>query len=521
MPIANASNLPNFDLAYVISDLHIGGATGQQMFGSAPQFKVFMAHVLKTLGQLRSENKDARIVLVINGDCVDFLAEPDAAVFNLSRSVSLLRAIFERPEFSPVLDALRKFVAADGTHLALTLGNHDVELALGDTRRALLQLLTDNDAALEGKVELSFEGWGYRFQVGGKLALCLHGNESDGCNFTRYDELDRIIHDLQLFGRSEFGESWCTSAGSWFVINAINPIKHQFAFIDLLKPEFPLAATVLGVLDPTKAKYAYQVEQMGTRMAMNELTRPGSQRRMLAAPAPGEGGVAPAEPAGLTQAEIEDRVELALAMGTIDELIHEPVEARLLGMKDWFAPLQKATSWLKDKAVNLATQTASMLTGAARTAHFEALRVAVRPLVTDEPYDVGSLDKADQGINQCARAEYDVVFAGHTHLRRIAPRPGGKGIYVNTGTWAGLISLTRSLVNSPLFEGVYEALRAGNRDALTQLRVDGANLLRRECTIARMSIDDSQEVAVHLGGVDMPDGKPAVVQFPETMKRVL
>ena len=89
------------------------------------------------------------------------------------------------------------------------------------------------------------------------------------------------------------------------------------------------------------------------------------------------------------------------------------------------------------------------------------------------------------------------------------------------GTWAGLMSLTRSLVDSPVFEQVYDALRTGDREALKQLTVDGARLLRQECTIARMSKSDSSQVTVALGGVDMPaDGKP-VVQFPETMTRVL
>jgi UDP-2,3-diacylglucosamine pyrophosphatase LpxH len=520
MPTPIASNPPRFDLAYVISDLHIGGGSGGQMFSSATQFKTFIDHVLKALSQLRAKRKDARMLLVINGDFVDFLAEPDASVFNLNRSAALLRNMFERPEFSPVLDALRKFVAANGTHLVITLGNHDVELALPDTSRALLELLTKKDPDLEGNIELCFDGWGYRFQVGGKRALCLHGNESDGYNFTRYDELDRIIHDLQLFDRSEFGENWRPNAGSWFVINAINPIKHQFAFIDLLKPEFPLAATVLGVLDPTKAAYAFTAGEAMAKAVKNELARPVSQRRMLAAGA--MAGVEPiAHDPGLSQSDIEDRVEHALAEGTIDELIHEPVDAKLLALRDWLTPLQKAVSWIKENSVDLTKQVASALTGAARFARFELLRTTVRPLVTDEPHDVTALNSADKGINQSVRAGYDIVFAGHTHIRRIAPSPDGHGLYVNTGTWAGLMSLTRSLVDSPVFEQVYDALRTGDREALKQLTVDGARLLRQECTIARMSMSDSSQVTVALGGVDMPaDGKP-VVQFPETMTRVL
>lgn len=459
------------------------------------------------------------MLLVINGDFVDFLAEQGAVVFNLKRSADMLREILGRAPFDKVLQGLQKFLKADGAQLAITLGNHDVELALPETGRVLVQLLTDNKAALEGKIELCFDGWGYRFQVGGRRALCLHGNEADEYNFTRYDELDRIVQDLHLFDQSDFGADWSPSAGSWFVVNALNPIKQQYPFIDLLKPERPLAATVLAVLDPRKVAYVDQAAAMVLQATKNELARPASQRRMLSAPTSAAqaemppGAKARSGGRGLSEADIEGQVELALASGTIDELIYQPGDGQMLGWREWTAPLRDAVGWMKDKAVDVTNRVGATLSETAHDLHAQALQKAIRSMVTDDPYDVGALDDADQGINRGVRADYDVVFAGHTHFRRIAPRPNAKGYYVNTGTWAGLMSLKRSLVDSVDFRKVYDALWSGKRTALYD-----AGLVRKECTIARIWVDEARNVVtVTLGGVN----ESRAVQFPDEMTRDL
>lgn len=486
-----------FDLAYVISDLHLGGDDDHQMFASDDQFRAFIAHLVDEAQKLRNKVAQPRLLLVINGDFVDFLAEPGSAVFNLKRSAEMLHNIFGRKRFASVLNELQKFVETPGTHLVLTLGNHDVELALPDTRDALLKKLTNGNRALQTRVEFCFDGWGYRFQVAGKHALCLHGNEADINNFTRYDELDRIIHDLHLFGKSEFGAGWPASAGSWFVINAINPIKQGYPFIDLLKPE-PLAAVVLGILDPRKAPYVVEFTSMANKARDNDRDRPAAQRRMLSVPI---GGVSLADIApessneqALSKEQIVDYVELALAGGRIDELIRLPTQGQFLQARDWWAPLRFGLNWLKDQGADLTRRVAADFSESAHAVHCDALRRAVRGMVTDDPYDVGYLAEMDVGILAGVRAEYDVVFAGHTHFRRMARRSSGGRCYVNTGTWADLIGLTRSQVDAPTFrKQVYDKLWSGNRDDLK-------SLIRQECTIARMAAGPDG-VFVTLGGV--------------------
>src|SRR5258708_687990 len=112
-----AFNPPSFDLAYVISDLHIGGEPDRQIFESSSQFLGLIRHILAEAAKLLRNNDEARILFVINGDFVDFLAETDASVFNLDRSTTMLEKIFHRKGFRDVLKGLQDYVKAPGTHL--------------------------------------------------------------------------------------------------------------------------------------------------------------------------------------------------------------------------------------------------------------------------------------------------------------------------------------------------------------------------------------------------------------------
>lgn len=61
----------DFDEIFVISDLHLGGVPGHRIFANQPELLLLLDHVRQRPGKLR-------VGLVINGDLVDFLAEPKA-----------------------------------------------------------------------------------------------------------------------------------------------------------------------------------------------------------------------------------------------------------------------------------------------------------------------------------------------------------------------------------------------------------------------------------------------------------
>ena len=119
-------SVPEFNQVSIISDLHIGGVPGFQIFD---QVKLLAAFI----DDLR-QNTPSPSVLVINGDMVDFLAEPGAKTFDPEGATTKLSRIFSKEEnFWPVWEALRRYVKT--RDLAITLGNDDIELALPWVRR--------------------------------------------------------------------------------------------------------------------------------------------------------------------------------------------------------------------------------------------------------------------------------------------------------------------------------------------------------------------------------------------------
>lgn len=510
MPEFDANLFPVFDQAYVISDLHLGGKDLDfQMFTSTKQFELLIDEILDSSRKLQKIKKGARTLLVINGDFVDLLAEPGATLFNWERAPQMVTELFIRDPFNRVMVSLQKYVAAHGTHLVITLGNHDLELALPAASRTLVKLLTDGHAEREGTVELRFDGWGYRFTVGTRSALCLHGNERDTYNFTRYDDLGRIIGELQHANHSAFAAQWRPSAGTWFVINAVNPVKATYPFVDLLKPEFPVMPMVLAILDPAMVFHLNEVQKMYREARHNDAVRPASERRFLDSNEIALLNAGDRTPRNMKWKEIVDTTERYLAEGNdkIDELIHLPEGETHL---NW---LGDAWNWINDHVdtVGRAMQTATADTK--RRTKINGLKFALGRMLTDDPHDLAAMDENDVGINRGVRAGYDVVFAGHTHMRRFTDRPDTPGLYVNTGTWAGLMSFTKSFVASPDFEGAFDAMMSGSRQALFD-----KHLVREECTVARMIPGAKPDTAtVSLGNVSTANG----VDFPANISRQL
>jgi hypothetical protein len=110
------SDVPRFDELYSVSDLHMGGlGAAAQIFDSGPELGGMIDH----LG-----TKRGKVALVINGDTVDFLAEPDAKSFDPDGATRKLARISADSSFKPVWIALKKFVRTEGRRLIITLGNH-------------------------------------------------------------------------------------------------------------------------------------------------------------------------------------------------------------------------------------------------------------------------------------------------------------------------------------------------------------------------------------------------------------
>src|SRR5688500_10702003 len=197
--------IPAFDELYVISDLHMGGPPGRQIFGQEELLSKFIRHIRAAA--------QGECVLVINGDMVDFLAEPGAVYFDAAGAIEKLNNIASN--FPKVWSALKDYVRTPQRRLAIVLGNHDIELALPWVREHLLDQLSGGDPGARQRITLCFDGTGFACKIGARQVLCLHGNEVDEWNITDFERLRRMGADL-IQGRPV--EPWTPNAGTKLVV---------------------------------------------------------------------------------------------------------------------------------------------------------------------------------------------------------------------------------------------------------------------------------------------------------------
>ena len=201
--------------------------------------------------------------------------------------------------------------------------------------------------------------------------------------------------------------------------------------------------------------------------------------------------------------------------GTIDDLIGGRHGVKMLGWSDWWSTASRMVSEAADVVLDGARRVRDEIVGVARDTHLRALRAAVRQLAEAEPYDIHRLSGTDLKLDATVRPGYDMVFAGHTHFRRLAPRPSGQGLHINTGTWAGLIGLSRDLVDSPKFTEIYDAFRSPDRQVLLDLEISpGVPLVREECTFASVEVKNGA-TQVSLGAVSLDGSLEIEVESSE------
>ncbi|NJL29191.1 MAG: metallophosphoesterase [Thermoanaerobaculia bacterium] len=263
-------SIPEFDVLYSISDLHMGGKTGFQIFNHG----ALLAELVRSLA---APPPSKPIVLVINGDLVDFLAEAPARYFDPEGAIAKLERISTDPAFAPVFDAFADYVKVPGCHLAWVLGNHDVELALPPVEGWLIERLTGGDSAARGRIFSALHGAGFKCKVGGKQVLCIHGNEVDDWNVIDYLAL---LQTARAINREVEPPEWDACAGTRMVIDIMNDIKREYPFIDLLKPETQAALPAVVAIAP---KFLRKASRLGKVLAKKSKDRDRMDKGFLGA----------------------------------------------------------------------------------------------------------------------------------------------------------------------------------------------------------------------------------------------
>lgn len=459
---------PHFDELYCISDLHLGGRNGFQIFDQGPLLAALIDHLSARAGK-------KRIVFVVNGDTVDFLAEDDPVYFDSMGASRKLARIIRDPVFSPVWEALSRYVNTPNRWLAITLGNHDLELALPEVRQLLSWELSRGSEEARSRILYCFDGAGFLCRVGDASVLCLHGNEVDPWNATDHERLRRISRDLN---RGFPPESWTPNAGTKLVVDIMNRVKRKWPIVDLLKPEAQAAIPVLVSLDKSQAGQVAKIAPVLVKLAGDSTLRRGNLLSVDEA-LPVLGAVdevseevaldyllAPTFGPKKSHSDSSSDTHLREAMGRILRGEDAVVSARRLGGSQTLGTWGLIWDLIKGRPPD------------------RNLREALQSwLAEDRSFDHDRPDFTYRRINEKVGSNVDFLLTGHTHQRKALPRSESdseRGAYFNSGTWVRLIRLTEEMLeDDQVFAPVLKAFRENTLAAL-----DAApNLIFRQPTV--------------------------------------
>lgn len=452
-------DLPRFDALYSVSDLHLGGAPGQQVFDQGE----LLAATIRKLAEAR----DGPVAFVINGDFVDFLADPKAEYFAGENAVARLSAVVNDRAFSPVFEALRAFLENERCHLVIVLGNHDVELALPNVQLWLSSWLADGKSSRLGRILWATSGAGFSCEVGGKRVLCLHGNEFDDWNVVDHFAL---LQYVRAANRGLPPPAWSPNGGTRLVVDVMNEVKRTYPMVDLLKPETKAAVPMVLALSPSYLKRA--------GAALSAISAKFRDSLRAAAGFLGEASGPDQQPPSEAEALREVLGPLSEPQASAGRgLPNEILEAqRRLELKtarptafdpdDDLALLGLSESWEKRRV--------------------PTMRAALqRWLAGDQTFSIANKDELFKAVDAAVGSAVHFVVVGHSHLRRALPRSVRGSYYLNTGTWIRLIQIDASwLRDDASFEPVFKLLGSPRLEDLDNAKLDGKPLVRREPTVA-------------------------------------
>ncbi len=510
------SSIPQFEELYVISDLHLGGPPGFQIFNSGAELERLINH-------LRARPEESRVALLINGDFVDFLAERPSMHFDPAGAVEKLDRIATKdPAFKPIFDALKTFAATENRSLIINLGNHDLELALPWVRDHLMSILSKNNEAARGRITLAFDGAGYLCRVGKSRVLCVHGNEVDTWNVADYETIRKFGREV-VQGRPV--ESWIPNAGSQLVVDVMNDLKSRYPFVDLLKPEMGAVIPTLIALAPDQRSKISAINAivrrklvdwakiktgfLGAEEAEGELTgRTVEMAGFAAAMNPSMQDVAGSGLAHLSgNGSVDDdrRRQAAAMLDKAEERLNRGISPMSLIPGDHRGEFLGFTSALWE-----------LFTGGETV---EVLRKALEKLGEDRSFEPNEPDTTYTTLDERIGDTADFLIAGHTHLERALQRKQGRGWYFNSGTWARLIKLEKKILDSETeFEKVFKVFAKGTMEALDTLE----KLVMHKLTVVTILADgdrtfgELRHVSEDLSGEVFLKPKDDKFRFPKS-----
>jgi UDP-2,3-diacylglucosamine pyrophosphatase LpxH len=441
--------VPQYRELYSISDLHLGGTSPKnQIFCQGQRLNAFIG----TLSE-----KPGPLALVIAGDLFDSLPylTGTGSYIAIDGATAIIDMVMSDPSFRPVFDGLQAFLRKDRHELIILIGNHDLEIALPETQEQILNRIAPGRDA-RGRVRFSTSGAGFRCRVDDWTVYVTHGNEADPWNHVDHEALRKAAHARAL-GQPFNASTWVPNAGTKLVIDAMNAIKENYPFIDLLKPETRAAVRTLTVLAP---KELWSLFDALPAFADAAWAHAGPHVVL----GPGRQVVTTEEPEVLRL--LGDASRAAFQFGDVPgAALHE----RVSGLHEQG---KRPADLVSDERGTLGYPRVlwDRFTGRDPA---ETLRDALRDWVeTDRSFTLDDRDSVCTGILSQLGPGIDVVITGHTHLPRWIAARERDLVYLNAGAWTRVIGLRKEfLANPEVFRPVHDALKARDLAELDSARV--------------------------------------------------
>ena len=388
----------------VISDLHIAASCGSGLFQSDKELAGFLKWICK---------ETRHCSLVLNGDVFDFLVarEPKALVDAKGFASQAALMIKNHAE---AFEALSLLADSPKHRLFIIGGNHDPEAIFPEVQSAIAGELKQSYRHLP--IRWLVNGEALSLDVGQAKILIEHGDQYDDWNYIDHETLRRLV-SLNTRGL-DGGDVYKPPPGSYLVINRFNPIRERFPWIERLQPlNFKVLSLILDLIMPKLERgeqfalwgAVKEVERMSRRAAMNEAFR-----------------------------RLNPETEF---WGEADNGRQRFIE--------WRGEIQEADTWGKAEP------------------DFASMTKRLRKVSAgDGFFDIEKPDHSFNTVNRLTGFGNDLVIHGHTHAAK-AYRVG-KGLYLNSGTWAQLMRLPASDASEEEWTEFLKRLDRGEADSFSR-----------------------------------------------------
>lgn len=193
-----------------------------------------------------AHRSDGRICLVLNGNTFNLRSERLGTYLEATHALNVIQRAVASSENLPLWRALQRFVGTPGCHLAIVLGDRELEIALPAVTQWLVNQLAP-DLASRARVFTALDGLGFECSVEGQRILCLHGHEVDPWNAVDHAQLCRLVRAMK---RRQAPPPWAPSVGLRLLVDFIEPMRMGFPFLTTLGPMNSKLIPVLVALNP-------------------------------------------------------------------------------------------------------------------------------------------------------------------------------------------------------------------------------------------------------------------------------